>query len=62
MELISGAVYWDASMLVYMIVIGLLTASGIYVQYKHKKQMEDEENEANTQNIAKNLPTEVEKL
>eukprot|EP00330_Aristerostoma_sp_ATCC50986_P007205 CAMPEP_0114585476 /NCGR_PEP_ID=MMETSP0125-20121206/9010_1 /TAXON_ID=485358 ORGANISM="Aristerostoma sp., Strain ATCC 50986" /NCGR_SAMPLE_ID=MMETSP0125 /ASSEMBLY_ACC=CAM_ASM_000245 /LENGTH=403 /DNA_ID=CAMNT_0001780573 /DNA_START=46 /DNA_END=1257 /DNA_ORIENTATION=+ len=56
--LINGQVKWSASAIGYLVVIGVMTAGAMYVQFKNKKKEEDEKDEANPQNIYKNMITD----
>jgi len=54
-ELASGAAKFSGWAYAYLVVMGVMAVAGIIVQFKHKKEQEDETNMDNMDNISKNL-------
>jgi len=54
-ELASGAASFSGWAYAYLVVMGVMAVAGIIVQFKHKKEQEDETNMDNMDNISKNL-------
>jgi hypothetical protein len=54
-EVASGAASFTPVAYVYLVCIGVLFVAGLIVQFKHKKEQEDESNMDNMDNISKNL-------
>jgi len=54
-EVASGAASFTAVAYVYLVCIGVMFVAGLIVQFKHKKEQEDESNMDNMDNISKNL-------